>query len=143
MDQRSIRLLKSLEKRRDHGIRKTYNGRKSTTRYDSIAATLIEIHNRPIRLWVDDVAQESRAGGRDERSLSLAFKPSSDKDRKNVDFDVPYSFIDDKDKEYVVHFHRVDLPKPKSGLARRVICTVEERVEGGKLRACSIASLKQ
>jgi hypothetical protein len=138
MDQRNDRLRKTLAKRRDHGIRKAYNGRVKTTRFDASPPTLIEIHQRPIRLWVDDEADACRGGGVDDGAISLAYKPSSNKDRTELTFDSPYSFVDEAQGEYIVTFLRLDVPKRKP---RRVVCTVQKRMDDGTMRQCTIESL--
>lgn len=132
MNRRATQLAKSLERRRDHGVRKNYNGRVSTVRYDSQRATLVEVHARPMRLWVDADAHEYRGGGGDEGAVSLAFKPSSDRDRRDTAVSAQASsFLTAQGVEYMVRIVRIVTAKPKSGIPRRAVCIV--RHHGGAI----------
>lgn len=53
MSARGDRLYEALARRRVAGVRKRYAGRRETERYDSRAPALVEVGNRPMRVWTD------------------------------------------------------------------------------------------
>lgn len=59
MSARGERLYEALARRRVAGVRKRYNGRRETERYDSRAPSLVEVGNRPMRVWTDGARDAS------------------------------------------------------------------------------------
>lgn len=82
-----------------------------------------------MRLWVDDEACEYRGGGAEDGAVTLGYKPSADKDRRDIEMDTPYAFVDADENEYVVRFFRIE-GKGK-GTARRATCVVKRRTQNG------------
>ena len=84
-----------LIQRRNHGIRKQYNGRKPTVRYDS-TRELIEINEHPVKLWLKNARNVSDEG---DNFVSYIYKPSSNKDRR-LETDDIIQFLDGDEHQW-------------------------------------------
>jgi hypothetical protein len=125
------KLLKTLAKKRAHGIRKQYHGRDGTTRYDAKdkPASWTEAHKNPMKIWVEDAYEEFSAG---DNAIALIYKPSSDKERRENLENSRLSFIENATKnEFLVHVLYEIRPKSKP---RRLVCVIKNMTTNKVMR---------
>ena len=116
---------KAYAKRRDRGLRKKYNGRKESNRFDSKSPALTEIHPKPIRIY-SETARDSPDDG--EYAQSFALKHSRDKDRRNLQRDDVIQMVDNDKNTYLLRVIRVVVSRKsgKSGTEHRLVCTITD-----------------
>ena len=139
------KLIKTLVRKREHGIRKNYYGRAPADRYDSKdkIPTLTEIHPKPMKLWLDTLNQPK------DDEFHFIIKLSSDYGRRNVSelTNQTFSFIDaGKQKSYLVTIVRFYRSQMKSGNPCKVVCIVRDAQTREQVRETfpePIASLSQ
>ena len=120
------KLLRTLARKRAHGIRKKFNGRVPSSRYDSKTPSLVEIHQRPMKLWLEETLKNDE--------FLFLVKLSSDPERRSVSnlVNESFSFVA-RDKTFVVTIVRLFRTRLHSGEPCRVAAVVKDAQTGRRV----------